>query len=146
MKKPYGYCAVILPQLSAYQAFFIHDDPEMRRAADELFGKVSHLTEDQWFGAIQAAMCEFFVEGNQAGIVAGALVIGERLGHRFFAVTGKRAADGTHTTFDVLDGATDPDEARAMIHRLPAVQAIELRNLLNPPKPTDGGHRRVTLH
>lgn len=147
MNTPYGYCAVIMPQLSAYQAFFIFDDPDMRRTANEMFDKLSYLPESQWFGALQAAMCEFFVEGRHTAVVAAALVVGERLGHRYFAVKGHRSAGGTHTTFMPLVGASSADEARNLVHRIPEVQIIEMRNLLNPPAaPGDGGNRRVTLH
>lgn len=159
MSDTYGYCAVIIPQLRAWQGYFIRDEPELRAQGQEMMGMIrssipdfstayeaSQPFEDRVFGALQASMAELFVEGNSNAVGAAALMIGEHYGHRYFAVISKRDAAGTVTSFRPLEGVDDVDEARTAIKRIPEVQLIEVGNIIHGQwKPTDGSHRRRSI-
>lgn len=140
-----GYCAVVMPTLDHYQAYFIVDDEGMRANAVAMqVTAMMAIGEADPFGTLQAAFAEAALENNQTAVGAAALALKGVAQASYFYVLAEKEPMGTRTSLHKLD-ATNVDSARRMIENLPEVLEIK-RRLLSKLSMRDGGGRKKAFH
>lgn len=124
-----GYCAVVLPHLDHYQAYFIVDTPSARASALEMGLKAMlAMGPARSFGAVQAVLVEGALTSDENVVAGAGLSLRNTSGSNYFYVVATREAHGTRTELHKLE-ASSPDEARDLINALPEVRAIQERLL-----------------
>lgn len=145
MENIVGYCAIVMPSVDHYQAYFIQDTPDIREDSEKVRGlAIAHLMSANPFGTLQAAFAEGALR-NHTGVVATiSYALREVSGDDYFYVLAHIEAEGTRTSLHRLD-ATSVDEARALIEKLPEVLEIKER-LLAKLSMRDGSGRMSAFH
>jgi hypothetical protein len=140
-----GYCAVIVPSLDHWQAYYIIDTETVRQNAVNLqMGALVAASKANPIGSLQAALAEGAISNNQSVVASAALALRGVVKLDYFVVIANPEPEGMRTSMQKLD-ASSIDEARKMIDNLPEVAEIKKR-LTTKLSMRDGRGRQRAFH
>jgi hypothetical protein len=159
-----GYFGVIVPERDFWQAFYLNDDlmaegreliatlqrehPDMAQAPSRVLRPLGHHldAEQQWIGAVSAAIVEFALKKHDYGIGVAAAALHWVAGLKHFIITGHISAEGTYTEIENLPEAKTPHDVRDIINAKPEVIRAKQALMRRASATDDGQHRGRTFH